>query len=270
MTNKLQQFLEEQLVVWEKARNNYNALKQAKTKELNVNGAKFYVQFNSARIVSSSAKVDAKSIQNRACFLCKEDRPKEQVGLKVPLGGFRGQERLYSIMVNPFPIFPKHFTISDVEHKPQLVLSRFGDMLDLAEYMEDYVIFYNGPKCGASAPDHVHFQAGNKGFLPIEKEWKKHIEATIIDNENIKLHKINYGYSLFLFETKEKKQGVELFEKIYNALPLIDGETEPMMNIVIWVESPPLGGFRGAIIPRAKHRPKCHFAEGDKNILGSL
>ena len=165
-------FLSEQLAVWEKARNNYEALKQIKTKELNVNGAKFQVQFNPARIVSSGAKMDAESIQKRACFLCEENRPKEQVGLKVPLGGFRGQERLYSLLINPFPIFPKHFTIPDVEHKPQLILSRFGDMLDLAEYMKDYVIFYNGPNCGASAPDHVHFQAGNKGFLPIEKSGK--------------------------------------------------------------------------------------------------
>ncbi|HHT23721.1 MAG TPA: DUF4922 domain-containing protein [Bacteroidales bacterium] len=286
MTNTVEQLLIEQLAIWETARNNFEALKQVKTKELNVNGAKFYVQFNPARIVSSGAKVDAKSIQERKCFLCAENRPREQVGLKVPLGKFRRQERLYSILVNPFPIFPKHFTIPDMVHKPQLILSRFGDMLDLAEYMKDYVIFYNGPKCGASAPDHVHFQAGNKGFLPIEKEWKKHIEATIIDNDNIKLHKVNYGFPLFLFETNDKKKGIELFKKIYNALPLNDSETEPMMNILVWVESPetqkkstsfPLlgkvpkgigaGGFRGAIIPRAKHRPDCYFAEGEKNIL---
>ncbi len=286
MTNTVEQLLIEQLAIWETARNNFEALKQVKTKELNVNGAKFYVQFNPARIVSSGAKVDAKSIQERKCFLCAENRPREQVGLKVPLGEFREQERLYSILVNPFPIFPKHFTIPDVAHKPQLILSRFSDMLNLAEYMKDYVIFYNGPKCGASAPDHVHFQAGNKGFLPIEKKWKKHIEATIIDNDNIKLHKVNYGFPLFLFETNDKKKGIELFKKIYNVLPLNDSETEPMMNILVWVESPetqkkstsfPLlgkvpkgigaGGFRGAIIPRAKHRPDCYFAEGEKNIL---
>ncbi len=284
MKNEIDQLLIDQLSVWETARNNYEALKQVKTKELDVNGAKFKVQFNPARIVSSGAKVDAKSIQERKCFLCAENRPKEQDGLvfkpKVPLGEFRELKKEYTILINPFPIFPKHFTIPDVEHVPQLILGRFSNMLDLAEKMDDYVIFYNGPKCGASAPDHVHFQAGNIGFLPIEKEWRNHISEKINDN----LFAVNYGFSTFVINAPHPpKGGVNckilantLFEKIYKALPIKEGDTEPMMNILAWYEkaseTPPSGGrgassFVAVVIPRAKHRPDCYFAEGEKNIL---
>lgn len=277
MKNEIEQLLIDQLSVWETARNNYEALKQVKTKKLDVNGAKFKVQFNPARIVSSGAKVDAKSIQERKCFLCAENRPKEQEGIEFkPISN----QKEYTILINPFPIFPKHFTIPDVEHVPQLILGRFGDMLDLAEKMDDYLIFYNGPKCGASAPDHVHFQAGNKGFLPIEKEWRNHIVEKINDS----LFAVNYGFLAFVINAPHPpKGGVNckilantLFEKIYKALPIKEGDTEPMMNILAWYEkaseTPPSGG-RGAgsfvtvVIPRAKHRPDCYFADGEKNIL---
>ncbi len=249
---------------WDLAKSNYEALKQVKTKELNVTGAKFKVQFNPARIVSSGAKVDAKSIQERKCFLCTENRPKEQDGLvfkpKVPLGEFRELKKEYTILINPFPIFPKHFTIPDVEHVPQLILGRFGDMLNLAEKMDDYVIFYNGPKCGASAPDHVHFQAGNKGFLPIEKGWRNHISEKINDN----LFAVNNGFPTFVIEATEKEECVRLFEKIYQNLEIKEGENEPMMNILTWFEG---NKYVAVVIPRAKHRPDCYFAEGEKNIL---
>lgn len=257
MKSEIEQLLTDQLSVWETARNNYEALKQVKTKELDVNGAKFKVQFNPARIVSSGAKVDAKSIQERKCFLCAENRPKVQEGIEFkPLSN----QKEYTILINPFPIFPKHFTIPDVEHVPQLILGRFGDMLNLAEKMDDYVIFYNGPKCGASAPDHVHFQAGNKGFLPIEKEWQNHISEQINDN----LFAVNYGFPAFVIKTTEKSECVRLFEKIYQNLEINEGEDEPMMNILAWFEG---NNYVAVVIPRAKHRPDCYFAEGEKNIL---
>lgn len=250
------QLLSDQLSVWKTARNNYEALKQVKMKELNVNGVSFKVQFNPARIVSSGAKVDMKSIQERKCFLCAENRPKEQEGL--PFGEH------YTILINPFPIFPKHFTIPANDHVPQQILSRFEDMLALAEYMSDCVIFYNGPKCGASAPDHVHFQAGNKGFLPIEKEWKNHIDETISKTENVSLFSINYGFPAFVIQANEKHSGTKMFEKIYNNLEIKDEETEPMMNILVWMENKLLVTI---IIPRSKHRPDCYYAKGENNML---
>lgn len=252
MSDKIQHLLENQLTSWETARNNYNALNNIKTKTLSVNGCEFTVQFNPARIVSSGAKVDTKSIQQRKCFLCGENRPAEQFGLSF------GDN--YTILINPFPIFPKHFTIPEVAHVPQTIISRFGDMLDLAAYMSDYVIFYNGPKCGASAPDHAHFQAGNKGFLPLEKEWEKHITEKITD----KLSVINYVFPALLIETDSKTEAVSLFDKIYHSLTINEEETEPMMNILAWRD---LKKWVAVIIPRAKHRPDCYFAEGEENIL---
>lgn len=252
MSDKIQHLLKNQLESWETARNNYNALNNIKVKTLSVNGCEFKVQFNPARIVSSGAKVDAKSIQERKCFLCSENRPTEQFGL--PFGDH------YTILVNPFPIFPKHFTIPEVAHVPQTIISRFGDMLDLAEYMSDYIIFYNGPKCGASAPDHAHFQAGNKGFLPLERNWEKHITEKIID----KLSVINYVFPAFLIETDNKAEAVSIFDNIYHSLAINKGEMEPMMNILAWFENEK---WVIAIIPRVKHRPDCYFAEGEDNLL---
>lgn len=164
MNQTIHNLLTEQLASWETARNNYAALSGVRVKELNVNGIPYKVQFNPARIVSSGARVDAKSIQERKCFLCPANLPPVQKG--IPFSGH------YNILVNPFPIFPRHLTIPELAHTPQRIASRFTDMLELAGALTEYTIFYNGPKCGASAPDHAHFQAGNKGFMPIEKDWR--------------------------------------------------------------------------------------------------
>ena len=267
MKDQITELFNQQLLEWDTARHFYTALNEVKVKETEVNGCRYQIQFNPARIVSSGAKVDAKTIQERKCFLCGANRPAVQKGID-----FNGH---YTILINPFPIFPKHFTIAEKEHTEQLILPRFGDMLDLAKAMEDYVIFYNGPKCGASAPDHAHFQAGNKGFLPLEKEWKNHITEKISDN----LFAINYGFPAFVITAsqpheREEKDGhseaISLFEKIYDALTVNNDETEPMMNVLAWYETSTTGGEGTVVvvvIPRAKHRPDCYFAEGDENIL---
>ena len=160
----VQEFLERQIRDWDTAKNNYEALKHVKVKEFELNGSTVKVQFNPARIVSSAAKVDAKSLKERKCFLCEANRPAVQEGLPW---------EDYTILVNPFPIFPKHLTIPANEHTPQLIAGRISDMMKIARVLESYVVFYNGPKCGASAPDHMHFQAGNKGFMPVEADMKK-------------------------------------------------------------------------------------------------
>ena len=199
MNNEIQNLLTEQLLHWDLAKSNYEALNCVKTKTLDVNGCAYKVQFNPARIVSSGASVDAKSIQQRKCFLCEENRPQEQKGIDF--------QNKYQILINPFPIFPKHFTIPDTTHTPQLISHRMGDMLDLAEYMSDYVIFYNGPKSGASATDHAHFQAGNKGFLPVETAWQNHIEKTIFENKNTKLQLVNYGFPFLVLSAPQPPKG---------------------------------------------------------------
>ena len=156
-SENLAALFKEQLSSWEQARDNYKALENVIVKEVSVGGFPFKVQFNPARIVSSSAKVDKKSIKERKCFLCSENRPQVQRGLDFVYE--KERENPYTVLINPFPIFPKHLTIPMVAHKDQLIGGRMGAMLSLAKELQDFTLFYNGPKCGASAPDHFHFQA---------------------------------------------------------------------------------------------------------------
>lgn len=253
----IKKLLEEQVKDWELAGANFKALSSVQTKEFDYGTFKIKVQFNPARIQSTAAKVDTKSIQERKCFLCPENLPAVQKGIAY------GTE--YQILVNPFPIFPQHFTIPAYKHTDQLILGRYGDMLDLAKSLEDYTIFYNGPKCGASAPDHIHFQAGNKGFMPIEKDILKIDKELIKEDSVTKIYALrNYLRNGFLIEAKEKSASVGTFIDIYSLLEIKEGEKEPMMNIIAWFED---GVWYTCVFPRQNHRPKCFFAEGDANIL---
>lgn len=252
--NKL---FEEQLAEWELAADNYKALACVKTKTFEVGGCTYNVQFNPARITSSAAKVDPKSIQERKCFLCPGNLPPVQKGIP-----FKGH---YSILVNPFPIFPRHLTIPDIEHVDQRILNRMEDMLDLAEHLNEYIIFYNGPKCGASAPDHVHFQAGNKGFLPIETEWKLKKSGKVVDYKSATLWYLDDAPRATLtIEAADKQDAVALFRMIYSVMEIKPGEDEPMMNVLAWYEN---SKWIVCIFPREQHRPSCYSAEGEKNIL---
>ena len=259
MNQTIQNLITEQLTSWETARNNYEALSTVKVKELNVNGVPYKVQFNPARIVSSGAKVDAKTIQERKCFLCPANLPAVQKG--VPF------KEHYNILVNPFPIFPRHLTIPEQAHVDQRIASRMEDMLDLAQALADYVIFYNGPKCGASAPDHAHFQAGNKGFLPIEKDWRNQLAEKVADYQNATLWYMNDApRATLVIESSSKEDAVHLFEIIYRSLEVKPGEEEPMMNVLAFYEDEKWVVF---VFPREKHRPACYTAEGEANLLSS-
>ena len=250
-------FFHEQLSEWSLARQNYEALSKVRTKEFSFGDFSIRVQFNPARIVSSAAKVDAKSIQERKCFLCPSNLPPEQRGL--PICGN------YQILVNPFPIFPVHLTIPDIAHIEQLIFDRYEDMLDIAAELNDFVIFYNGAKCGASAPDHIHFQAGNKGFLPIENDLKNISRKQIYSGDKISVSTPeNYLRNMFIIESDIKSAISDIFKKIYSSLEIKENESEPMLNILTWRENKK---WISCIIPRKAHRPECFFAEGDSNIL---
>ncbi|MBP1666155.1 MAG: SpoIID/LytB domain protein, partial [Bacteroidetes bacterium] len=162
-SDQINGFFKTQLSEWELAADNYRQLERIKTRHMTFPGFEILVQFNPERMASSSAKVDAKSIRSRPCFLCEKNRPPEQRGFRF--------ESDFTLLVNPFPIFSRHLTIPSDQHTDQRIRYNFGKMLSLAEALPDYVIFYNGPECGASAPDHFHFQAGNIGFLPVEKDF---------------------------------------------------------------------------------------------------
>lgn len=259
MNQTIQNLLTGQLEFWETARNNYAALSTVKVKELDVNGVLYKVQFNPARIASSGAKVDAKSIKERKCFLCPANLPPVQKG--IPFEGH------YNILVNPFPIFPRHLTIPEQAHVDQSIATRIGDMLELAKSLSDYVIFYNGPKCGASAPDHAHFQAGNKGFLPIEKDWQSRIAEKVVGNESATLWYLNDApRATLVIESASKESAVAMFGLIYRSLEVKEGEYEPMMNVLALYEEDRWVVF---VFPRAKHRPACYTAEGEANLLSS-
>ncbi|MDO4162843.1 MAG: DUF4922 domain-containing protein [Bacteroides sp.] len=249
--------LQEQTATWTTARGNYAALSHVQVKELRVRGILYKVQFNPARIVSSAAKVDAHSIRERRCFLCPANRPMEQRG--IPFGN------RYDLLVNPFPIFPRHLTIVDKTHTPQRIASRFGDMLDLAQQLTDYTVFYNGPRCGASAPDHAHFQAGNRGFMPIESEWRHLIANQAATYGKATLWQLNDApRNTLVMQSPDKADAEQLFSLLCRSLPLPDGEDEPMLNLLALYESDQRTVF---IFPRRKHRPDCYYAEGEANLL---
>lgn len=257
ISGKAKSLLTNQLAVWQLAQNNYKNLSTVKTKEFDFGTYKVKVQFNPARIQSSAAKVDPKSIKERKCFLCPANLPTEQEGIDVC--------NKYQILVNPFPIFPEHFTIPTYQHTDQLILDKFEDMLDFAKSLETYTLFYNGPKCGASAPDHAHFQAGDKGFLPIEKDIETVKKRVIREDSELTVSALeDYSRNSFLIKSTNKDKAVDFFKELYSLLEIKEGEQEPMMNLIAWYQE---GTFYCVVLPREKHRPSCFFAEGEDNIL---
>lgn len=265
--NKVLELFHEQLTNWELARKNYEGLKLVRTKSIDFGDFKVKVQFNPARIVSSGAKVDAKSISERKCFLCPENLPAEQKGIEI------GD---YTILVNPFPIFPEHFTIPRNEHIPQQIKPFFSDMLHLSKELSNYLVFYNGPQCGASAPDHMHFQAGTKDFLPLVNDYfrlKDSHTDLLVTTEKMQLFQMkNYLRTVYCIESADIESAKDGFEKIVKHItsPLtpLPGErgTEPLMNVVCSYESNKWFTF---ILPRKAFRPWQYTAEGDDQLLVS-
>ncbi|MCP5064245.1 MAG: DUF4922 domain-containing protein, partial [Ignavibacteriae bacterium] len=245
-------------------KNNFQNLEQIKTKEFDFDGYKIRVQFNSSRIVSSSAKVDKKTIENRACFLCKENLPDTQKGIMY--------KNDYIILINPFPIFKQHLTIPHLQHIPQSIENYFEDMLELSYDLKDnFFIFYNGPKCGASAPDHFHFQTGLKYSTPIETEYKSLVKSfgkEILNKGNSKAFSVNSPITkLFVLESKGKSELIKLFKNIFNQLKNNSvGDEEPLMNIISTYDN---SRWKVFLYPRAKHRPQQFFAEDESQILFS-
>jgi len=264
LSDKAASLLLQQKENWDLVKNNFQNLEQIKTKDFNFNDYKIKVQFNPSRITSSSAKVDKKSIAKRACFLCNENLPIVQKGIKYKDG--------YVILINPFPIFKQHLTIPNLEHTPQSIKSSFENMLDLTYDLRDnFFVFYNGPKCGASAPDHLHFQAGLKYSTPIEKEYENLIlkfGKEVINENNSRIVAVDYQLSkFFFFESDDKNQLNKFFLKIYDQFKeLNNSNEEPLLNIVSTYEK---SKWKIFLFLRKKHRPSQYFAEGKSQILFS-
>ena len=259
MKEKVARLLSEQLSEWPLAQTNYQALGGVCVKELYVGGIAYKVQYNPARIASSGAKTDAQSIQARKCFLCASNRPAEQRGIPF--------KEHYEVLVNPYPIFPKHLTIPDTTHTEQGIEGRIHDMLELAQALPDFTIFYNGPRCGASAPDHMHFQAGSRGFMPIETDWKERKGEKVVQQGNATLWRMDDApRNTLVIESTCIDDAERLFNVIYHNLPTPLADEEPMMNLLAMYDE---GKWILFLLLRRKHRPSCYTAEGDEQLLCS-
>ena len=243
---------------------NFEGLKTVQIREFDFDGFGVKVQFNPARMVSSGAKVDAKTIAQRKCFLCADNRPEVQRGIEW---------RDYDILINPFPIFTRHLTIPRREHVDQRLVPYISDMFDLARELPDFVVFYNGPKCGASATDHMHFQAGNADFLPLVGDYfnlKSQGKCTMHNAQftidGVDVYTIdNYLREVYCIESCDRDALREAFMKLYNSLVKEDG-VEPMMNVVCLYRE---GRWYLFVIPRGAFRPWQYTAEGDEQLLVS-
>lgn len=258
-SDELNAFFESQLAEWELARRNFEALRRVETRTFDLDGFSIRVQFNPARIVSSTAKVDAVSVIARKCFLCAENQPPEQRGLPWGDG--------YRVLVNPYPIFARHFTIPAAEHVPQSIADRYGDMLVLARRFDRMVVFYNGPRCGASAPDHAHFQAVGKGVMPLESEIGRFATEKVFEVSGAAAYAVrNYLRGGFAIRSADASAAVACFGKLYEALEVLPADAEPMMNVLTWYGS---DGWTSCVFPRTKHRPACFYGEGAAHLLVS-
>lgn len=259
LSNQARELIRSQIVEWDLAAKNYGNLKKVKVKTFDFGDYHIDIQFNPERILSSAAKIDTQSIEARPCFLCQKNLPPQQHWLTF--------DDEYLVLVNPFPIFPEHLTVPNLNHTNQRIKGNFGSMLDLAAELDNFVIFYNGPKCGASAPDHLHFQAGNKGFLPIEVDYsngKCCIKARQIEDVTIS-HWPNYQRGIITLSSENKIGLIDCFDQIYQKLEVLQpNEVEPMLNILVKFEN---GQWIIHIFPRILHRPAQYFETGDKQII---
>jgi ATP adenylyltransferase/5',5'''-P-1,P-4-tetraphosphate phosphorylase II len=243
----------------------YKSLETIKSKSFQFDGFKIKAQFNAGRITSTSAKVDPKSISERKCFLCSDNLPEEQKGILY--------NDKYIILCNPFPIFSEHFTLTYKKHEPQRIIDTFTDMLDLSKDISKYYsVIYNGPRCGASAPDHLHFQAGNKFFMPIDDEFnqiKNEYGKVIYEDDALSFYSIDDGVRKFVsIESLNKQLVINTFNKFYKTYSeLMNEEQEPMINLISFYEEE--FGWRVIIFLRAKHRPAVFFAEDERKMLVS-
>lgn len=247
---------------WQFLKDGYSNLEKTEIREFKLSSSAVQVQFNSGRIISSTAEVDEKSIKERKCFLCHGNLPEEQKAIQY------GND--YLILGNPFPIFPEHFTISKIKHVPQRIKKSFEDLLNLSKDLgKYYTVFYNGPECGASAPDHLHFQACSKNVLPIEKEYNSIKETSGRPaRKNGKLEVFaskNFSRKFISFESGSKIEILNIFKILYAGfLRISAGAAEPMMNIISSYEN---NMWRVIIFPRRKHRPGFYFKDGNKKIV---
>lgn len=267
--DKIHKFVGDQLSLWPLACSNFRALKDVKVREIEVGGLTVKLQFNPARMISSAAKLNKEDIAKRRCFLCRENRPVEQIMLK-----FEGRKnKKYDILVNPYPIFPDHLVIAKSNHTDQSIWHRYVDMLDLARKYTGYTFFYNGPKSGASAPDHHHFQGVPKGLMPLENDVNACISKDDVTLEYLTsvqdaglYHYKRFTTGVFVLRAETAKSAAKLFYRLLDCAELPEGEPEPLFNLFSWWAD---GEFRSIVVFRRSHRSHHYFSDGPDHLTMS-
>lgn len=260
---ELNKFIKDQLSVWQLASSNFRALKTAPSREVDVFGLKCRIQYNPRRVISSTADTSPAAIASRKCFLCADNRPKEQFHL-----GFEGRKgRNYHIQINPYPIFRGHLVIVRDEHIPQEIWHHFPDMLDFAARYKDYLVFYNGPSSGVSAPDHLHFQAIPKHNLPLEDvvdEFLDHPGEPLATVKDASLYKFDgYARGVFALKATTSKSLAKLFYRLLDCTDRGKGEEEPMFNLYAYVKN---GEYRTIVVMRSAKRSHHFYSEGADHL----
>ena len=268
--NRIHKFVGDQLSRWPLACENFRALKNVRVRDVEVGGLGVKLQFNPARMVSSAAKLSKEDIARRRCFLCRENRPAEQIMMKFE--GRKGKK--YHILVNPYPIFPDHLVIAKSRHADQSIWHRYVDMLDLARKYHDFIFFYNGPKSGASAPDHHHFQGAPAGLMPLENDVDRLIEAA--DESNLRYltsvqdahlyHYAKYTTGVFVLRAETAKSAAKMFYRLLDCAEVPQGEPEPLINLFTYYRD---GEFRSIIVFRRSHRSHHYFSDGPDHLTMS-
>ena len=268
----VEEMIENQKENWELAKRNYEALEENLEKKkvltLKKEDREMEVRIfpNPQRILSTTAKTDSNSIQERPCFLCGKNRPAEQTYL--PFGH-------YEVCLNPYPIFQRHLTIIDKEHTPQSMKGRFEDMLHLAENLDEFYILYNGPECGASAPDHMHFQAVGKEEELANPFEMNFLESILKNEDGVTIYVDNVFTTCIGMTSSLKVDLMQQFEKIYKNLSAIYSDKEPLINMIAWYglnnisyfENDEIEVWNCLIFLRSKHRPDCYYTPNEKGLL---
>ena len=239
--------LEQQLAVWPAAKQAFDNLEQVQTRVLSSSG--LALQHNPARIISTTAKVAPTQITVRPCFLCRENRPVEQISFDAGDG--------FELLLNPYPILREHFCVVSSAHKPQKFQDCYEKMLNIAGQLEPgYMIFYNGPRSGASAPDHLHMQIGRSEGIPLLDKLRENEPPA--KDEPITIQP--FGFPVIVIKGSDPAR---LWDYI-SGMTVYDGDYEPRMNVLSFNRD---GQVITAIIPRSKHRPDCYYAQEGRILV---
>ncbi len=270
----LQKFINDQLSIWPAVSSAFRDLKSAQIRNLDVCGLTVTLQHNPARIGSTTASIDPDSIKARKCFLCAENEPPLQ--MRLNFDGRKG--RGYNIQVNPYPIFPQHLVVASKTHQPQSIWHHYVDMLDLAATYPAYTFFYNGPCCGASAPDHLHFQACPRSLMPLERAVNESFVrlegktapgleylASVQDAELY--HFTGYIRGVFALRGQTSKSVAKLFYRLLDTAPVGEGESEPKFNLFSYFAE---GEYRTIVVLRDRLWSHHYRAEGEDKVTMSF